>query len=181
MGVSHSSLIPITRDDAQWVIGHPWHFNVIFTEQVIILAQAVFDVKFKGKLLWSTVWFFADTKNIYLMKQNKILWQLLQFDIESEFTSSSFWRWCLIWSTCFITNNIKYKQDKSWILFRKIVRLQTFVTLQATWEFIYLKKSCEILKRLPWERKKPRALYSLKLITHIWVGGLVLSQKWEIG
>lgn len=49
MGVSHSSLIPITRDDAQWVIGHPWHFNVI------ILAQAVFDVKFKGKLLWSTV------------------------------------------------------------------------------------------------------------------------------
>lgn len=55
MGVSHFSLIPITRDDAQWVIGHPWHLNVIFTEQVIILAQAVFDIKFKGKLLWSTV------------------------------------------------------------------------------------------------------------------------------
>lgn len=90
MGASRSSLILITRDDAQWVISHPWHFNFIFTEQVIILAKAVFDIKFKGKLLWSTVWFFADTKNIYLMKQNKILWQLIQFVIESEFTSSSF-------------------------------------------------------------------------------------------
>lgn len=55
MGASRSSLILITRDDAQWVISHPWHFNFIFTEQVIILAKAVFDIKFKGKLLWSTV------------------------------------------------------------------------------------------------------------------------------
>lgn len=43
MGALRSSLISITRDDAQWVIGHPRHFNFIFTEQVIILAQAVFD------------------------------------------------------------------------------------------------------------------------------------------
>lgn len=56
MGASHSSLIPITRDDAEWVTVSVISAGTsVFTEQLIVLAQTVFDVKFKGKLLWSMV------------------------------------------------------------------------------------------------------------------------------